>query len=219
MKKLLIISWSVFILGVVFRLFHISGVGMILILGGLMQLVHSLIFLFKNSKTDLPKATFYLSLTSWTVYFVFRLLFLPGGPNIFGFRLIFILPYLFTIFFFIFNWGEFVKFKFSQMFLISYFVFGLVFSYVQSDRVYYFLYFQPQIHGDTYTNDFEKIDNYSWYLNLSNKHEEAIAANSNAQKILGEAIRIQPKDKELLYYQYVLNLHRQKLLANNWEEF
>jgi hypothetical protein len=85
MKIFLIISWTLFTLGLILKLFQLPGAGESLTIGSFFLLVHSIIYLFKNAKRNLPSAFLHLSIALWTFYLMIRIRFWGGGPEILGF--------------------------------------------------------------------------------------------------------------------------------------
>jgi hypothetical protein len=215
MKKLLIIAWTIFSIGLVFRLLHYPGTSVLSLLGTLLLLIHSIIYIAKNAKTNLPTSFLHLSFTLATIYILFRLQYWPVGPMILGYSAFFIIVLLVTISCFVLHITNKTPFKFPQIFLIVYFVFFFVLSFTHSDRIYYFFNLNTVLNGETRNTDYYSWDKYSWFLYIVDKQEEAIDANQNAQKAAEEYLKI-IQDEEAIQYLTVIKQHGQQIQNKNW---
>jgi len=215
MKKLLIIAWSIFIIGILFRLFHFPGPSLLLILGTFLLVVHSVIFMVKNAQTDLPNAFLHLSYALLTVYLLFKIQYWSCGPMILGFTLLFIIVLLAIFTSFILFFTNKTKIQIPQILLVVYFAFIFVLSYTHSYSIYYFFNLDKTLNQDSRDTDYRTWDKYSWFLYIANKPNEALEANLNAQKALEEHLKIET-DEKAIQYQTLLKQHNQKILENNW---
>lgn len=84
MKKFKNISYIIILIGLIFIFRYYPGAALLLVIGTLLHLTYSIVFLIKNVKEDLKKSFENVSISLWTVYIVFRILYLPGGPFILG---------------------------------------------------------------------------------------------------------------------------------------
>jgi hypothetical protein len=218
MKKFLIISWAFFILGVAFKLFHIQFSNWSMLLGCLLMLIHSIIFLIKNAKTDLPQSFLYLTATFWTIYLFFRIVFLSGIFYIFGFPIIFIIPLFFSIICFILHVIKQIPFKLPQILVSIYLIFSIMLSYTHSNKIYYFIRLNTVLNNESRNTDFSAWDKYSWYLNLSHKTDEAINANENAKKAAEESLK-QNNSEETFEYLDVIKKHKQQIAQGTWNYY
>lgn len=156
MKKLLISAWTIFAIGLVFRLLHFPLSALILILGTLLVFIHSISYISKNAKTNLASSLLHLSYALLTIYFLFRLQFWPVGPMILGCSSLFIIGLLVTIACFVLHTTRKIPFRFAQLFLAAYFVFFYVLSFTPAHKIYYFVNLSSVINGDT-RNVFDTI--------------------------------------------------------------
>jgi len=218
MKKLLIISWILFTLGLIFKLFQFPGSGELLILGSLLLLIHSIIFLIKNAKINLPFAFLHLSIALWTIYLLFRVKFWGGWPEIFGFNTVFIIPVLATLVWFILHLVKHSKFKLPQYFLIVYFVFSIIISYTHSDKIFYFFYLNTVINGESRNHDYYSWDKYSWFLYIADSKNEAMEANENAQKAVNEYLKT-TRSNEAVNYSSIIKQHEEQIRNDNWTSY
>jgi uncharacterized membrane protein len=92
MRILNIVAWIIFALGLLLKLMHLPVSSLSMVIGVLLLLLHSTIYLFKNAKTDLANSFTYLTFTSWTIYLLFRVQFWPCGFYILGFNVAFLIP-------------------------------------------------------------------------------------------------------------------------------
>jgi len=215
MKKMQIIAWTTFLIGLVFRLLHFPGAGIISLLGTLLLFIHSIIFLFKNAKTNLPTSFLHLSYSFLTIYVLFRFQYWSCGPMIFGFPLLFIIVLLVTLICFILHL---TNNRLPQIFLIIYFVFFFVLSYTHSDRIYYFFKLNPVLNGEMRNTDYYSWDKYSWFLYIVDKQDEAIEANRKAQKAVEEHLKI-IQNEEAVRYLTLIKQHEQQIRDKNWTTY
>lgn len=215
MKKLQIIAWIIFIIGIIFRLLHYPGTAVISLLGTLLLVIHSIIYLVKNANTNLPSTFLYLSYSFLTVYVLFRLQYWSCGPMILGYSLLFIIVLLLTISSFILLLTSKIKIKLPQIFLVVYFIFFFVLSFTHSYRIYYFFNLNPVLNGESRNTNYHSWDKYSWFLYLADRQDEAIEANQNAQKAAEDYLRSIP-DEETVQYLTVIKQHGQKIQDKNW---
>lgn len=215
MKKLLLIAWVMFIIGLFFRLLHYPGASVILVLGTLLHIIHSVIYLAQNAKSNLVMSFLHLSYASITTYILFRLQYWPGGPMIMGFSLFFIIVLLITLYYFKLQLTSKVEFKLPQIFLVLYFVIFIALSFTHSYSIYYFMNLNPVLNGDSRNTDYYSWDKYSWFLYIANKQEEAIEANQNAQKAANEYLKIIP-DPKTSQYLISIEQHGQQIRDKNW---
>ncbi len=215
MKKLRNISLLVFLLGLIFIFRHYPGAALLIIAGTLMLLMHGILFFIKNSKKDLRKAFVILSISLWTVYFAFRILYLPGGPIFLGLKTIFIIPLLSTIVTFILISMNIRNVKLIETFLIAYFIFSFWLGYVHSDRIYYFFNLNELMYENSRQERFQTWDRYSWYLYLVDKEKEALEANDKAQRIIEEKLKTD-QSYHLTNHLEVIKKHRELILSKKW---
>ena len=216
MKKMLIISWITLLTGLVFRLLHWQYGGMIFLLGVLLLFIHSIIYLLKNAKTDLPTSFLHLSYSFLTIYILFRSSYWSCGPRIFGFPLLFIIALVVALTCFILH---FKNKKLPQIFFIVYFVFFIALSYTPSHRIYYFCHLNTVLNEWTRNWNYWAWDNYSWFLYISDEYDEALEANQMAQRAAEERLK-DTQDKtitrEAVHYLELIKQHEQQIRDRNW---
>ena len=212
MKKMQIIAWITFLLGIVVRLLHYPGGGTLSLLGTLLLLVHSIIYLFKNAKTNLTTSFLHLSYSVLTLYVLFRFHYWAGGV------LLSLIGFFVTLFYFFLLCKNESQLKFPQIFLVIYFVFFFVLSFTHSDRIYYFFNFYPMLNSKTRETDYNSLDKYSWFLYIANKQDEALEANHKAQKVIEEYLKI-TSDKNAAYDLELIKQHEQQIQDKSWTTY
>lgn len=215
MKKLLIIAWTIFIIGLAFRLLHYPGTAVISLLGTLLLVIHSIIYLVKNAKTNLPISFLHLSYSLATIYILFRFQYWPVGPIVLGYSLFFVIVLLVTISCFVLHITNKTPIKFSQIFLAIYFAFFFWLSFTHSDRIYYFFNLNTVINSESRNTNYYSWDKYSWFLYIAGKQDESIEANQNAQKAAEEYLKIIPGE-EAIKYLTTIKQHGQQIRDKNW---
>ncbi len=209
MKKFYIISWTTFLLGLIFKLLHYPGGGILLTLGSLLLVIHCIIHFTKFVKTDLPLTLLYASIALMTVYLFGRLQYWAFAKPFF------LVAFLLSLASIILLFVKKVRFGFPQVFLIAYFVFFFVISYTASYRIYYFINLNTVLNGETRNTDYMSWDKYSWFLYLQEKQEEAIEANTNAKNAVAAYLKI-TSDKEAEQYSQLIAQHEQQIQERSW---
>ncbi|OYU95799.1 MAG: hypothetical protein CFE21_11720 [Bacteroidetes bacterium B1(2017)] len=219
MKIIERISLLLFLIGIAFKLLHWAGADIILLVGCAIFFSVSLIHFFKNIRNNIAYSFLYLSFSLWIIYFLFRLLYWPGGPSIlFGFKLVFFVPFFVSIAWFALQLQSKTRFRLPQFMLIAFFLFSWSISYRQSDEFYYFFYLNPVLNKTSREYNYRSWDKYSWFLYNVKKQEEAIEANTKAQEALDKQLNLfeDPITKE---YSTILKQHRQLILDHTWRSF
>lgn len=216
MRILQIIAWVVFTIGIVFRLFDFPGTSLVSVIGTFLIVLHGIISFFKTVNTNLPTAFLYLSVSSITVYFLFRLQYWYCGPRVMGFPLLFIITLLVSITCIVLHLTNKSKYKTPQLFLMVYFISFLILSFVHSHSIYYFFHLNSVTYSKSRKISFQFWDKYSWFLYIANKKEEALEANDKAKEALEESrkvYRISLSDIK------IIEEHRKLILTNNWKTY
>lgn len=217
MKTFLITSWTLFTIGLILRSLIIPGGSIILILGTLLLIIHSVINLIKKAKTNLPSALLHLSFSFITTYILFRLQYWYCGPSILIFPLLFILVFLLTLISLIII-RSYKLFKIPEALLCVYFVFFIILSFTHSHKIFYILNLNNLIHSESRKIDYYSWDRYSWFLYVSCKYEEAIDANENAKKAV--KICIEKYNEELAKKNSeLINQHEKNIINQNWTSY
>lgn len=218
MKKLQITSWIIFFTGIIFRLFLLPGGNLILVIGAALFLVHNIIFLIKNWASNLAISFLHLSITAWTIYLLFRILFWPGGPYFLGAPLLFLVPFLITVVYVTIHIIEKTKFRLPQILLSIYFLFSLKLAETHSHRIYYFFNLNKVLNEESRNYNYQSWDKYSWFLYISKKQDEALQANEYAQKALKnhfkKSLGIQKAKDSMLIWK-----HREQIENKIWNTY
>ena len=212
LEKLRINAWSVFLLGIAFKIQHYPGGVLLLLAGCLMMLIHSLIFLNKNHKTNLAAAFVYLTYTIWTIYLLFRIQFWGVAFTIF------IVAVMLSIVCILQHMSQKLAFKNPQIKLSIYVLLITIFSFIHADRIYYFfnnLALQGKLESEI---SYRVYDKYSWFLYIANKQEEALAANQHAQKAVSKTLIIY-RDSEAIRYSKLIQQHEQLIKNKTWTSY
>lgn len=215
MKKLLISSWTFFTIGLLFRLFHFYGASIILMLGTLLMLVHSVIYFAKNLKSNLPNCFHYLSFAFITIYLLFRLQYWSCGPFILGFPLLFIFVLLLTFSTIVILITTSFKINLSKVLLVLYFVFFLILSFIHSHSIFYFFNLNTTLNGESANTNYKYWDKYSWFLYIAGEQEKAIKANKNAIQSAEKYLKSNPNQQESEYL-LLIKKHENEILNKKW---
>ncbi|MBO9701773.1 MAG: hypothetical protein J7604_16320 [Sporocytophaga sp.] len=218
MKIFQIISWTIFVIGVLFKLFHISGSSALLALSCLLLFIHSIIYLIQKLKTDLPISFLNLSLSLWAIYFLFRIQYWSVGIDIAGYKIMVLIPILSSIICLVLHTTKEVQVRFPQIVLFVCFAFSLVLSYTPSYKIYYIVNLNTILNEETRKTNYFAWDKYSWFLYISNQLEDAKVANDKAQQALDEYL-MSNNDTEAVQYSEKIKQHKANISSKNWVEF
>jgi len=214
MKKLYILAWIILTIGFCFKFLHWPGANVSLLLGNLILLIHSIIFLIQNAKSNLPKSLLYLSISTLTTYLIFRLLYWQFSIQVFT------IAFVITIICFISYLAKNIQFKAPQIILALYFIFALRIFFTPAYKIFYFMNFSNPSSAEYAQTSYRVWNNYSWFLYLSNKYGEAEEANKNAQKIYLEKQSsnelILERDKQ--NYE-ILKKNEEKIKSKTWVDY
>jgi hypothetical protein len=218
MKKLLIISWSVFFTGIILRVLHLPFASVLSILGTLMLVVYSIIYFIKNVKSKLPAAFLHLSFAAITTYVLFRLQYWYIGPRLLGISLFFIFVLLVVIAYLVLHILNKLKFRLPQLFLVFYFSTFLALSFISSHSIYYFFNLNPVLRGDFRNTDYHSWDKYSWFLYIAGKQEEAVVANQNAINAAMESYKRAPGYRQVRDVE-LIKQHGKQIQERRWMSY
>jgi hypothetical protein len=212
MKKFYVVSWIVLLTGIIFKFIHFPGAGVLMSLSGLLLLIHSVIYLIKHAKSDLPTCFIYLSSAFITIYLIARLQYWAFARPLFPIVCLLVLAYfvIFTIYK--------SKFQLIQIILIFYFIFFWIISYTPSYKIYYCIYLNTLVNKSSRNVDYRSWDKYSWFLYLRNKQDEAIDANKNAQDAI-ELYLKNSNDDEAKQYLTIIKQHEQQIRDRTWTNY
>jgi hypothetical protein len=184
MKYFKIISLSIMLLGIVFKLLHFPGNALLLLVGNLLFFIFSVFYFLKTNKEKKVKSYIFLIYSFIFVYVMFRLMYWPGGPLILGIRSIHLVSVVSSIIFMVFYLKEERKMNANIITFFIIFVLHLRLGYVQSHQLYYHTNLNPTFYPSSYDENYFSWDKYAWFLNLSNEKEKALNANLKAKSIL-----------------------------------
>jgi|GEM_PF-1042665 len=208
MKKIQIIAWTTFLIGIVFKFLHYPGASLLLLLGALLLFIHSIIYLCKNAKTNLPISFLHLSYSILTIYVLFRFQYWPGCS------LLFLIGFFVTVFCFFLLFKNKTQFKLPQIFLVVYFVFFFVLSFTHSYKIYYLFNLNTVLNGEARETNYKSWDEYSWFLYIANKQDEVLEANQKAQKVAEEYLKI-THNRNAVFDLELIKQHEQQIKDKN----
>jgi hypothetical protein len=218
MKKLKVVAWAFFGLGLLFKTLHYKGANEFLLLGVILLFVFAFWFLIKNIRNNYLQVLLNFCFAFWSLYLLFRFLYWSVGPSILGLGLLFIIPFIITLIYFISLIDSKKKIKWPQIALLIYFSFSVFIGYTHSDAIFYFFNLNEVVHSQHRKIDFYSWDKYSWFLFKNNKPEEAIVANENAVKA-AQNVLSSGSDYNAENYLPVIQKHGENIRDNNWTQY
>jgi hypothetical protein len=208
-KILLVLGWTLFGLGILFKNMHWPMAGQLLLAGAFLQLIHAAIGIVVNAKKDLPLAFLFLATTSVTVYATVRILQWGNSFLFLGISALFVLTWL------VLHFLKKARFGMAQVGAVLCLVALIGLSFVPNHRLYYAINLS---HESQRTYGYDAWDHYSWLLNQSGLKEEALDANEQSTK----ALEIELSEGGSLYaieYQGRLQAHREQIIAGTWQTY
>jgi hypothetical protein len=212
MKWLFKIAWSVLLIGLIFQLLHLRFRGLLLTLGGLLLLIHSVIHLIKFAKSNLLLSLNYLTFTSITIYLILRLQYWSFA------KVVFPITILIAIICFIMHSFKKTKFKLIHFVLLLYLIFFFKIFYTPSYKIYYFINLNSVLNSHYRNIDYYSWDKYSWFLYLKHKQTEAIEANQKAATALDKKLK-NSNDTKAFKYKEIIKHHEQLLINKTWKDY
>lgn len=210
MKSFLGLSWSLFLLSIALKLFHIPGGAPLLILSALLLLIHSIIYLIRNARTSLSLSFLHLSTSLLTIYLVFRIQYWAFSTLVLGVAL------LATLTCFILIIVKRDKFRIPQILLALFFIFSLGLSRIHSHYIYYFFNLNSITNSESRDLNYIAWDKYSWFLYIAGRQADALDANEKAQVALARSKDAGHPDE---LGELVVNQHRQEIVQHDWRRF
>lgn len=175
MRKLRLVGWLVFILGLLFRIFHFPFSSLLLLFGTLFIFVEAVHFFSKNAKDDLPKSMAILSIAFMTMFVLFRLQFWPFS------QILLVCAVGVGM-----AWS-YLQFRQKRIFdlldavTVVYLLFVVALSNVRAHEIYAFFNIEMAPDSESLNCNAYVWDKYSWFLYLAGENEKALEANSRAQ--------------------------------------
>lgn len=212
MKKLQITSWVTLLAGVVLKFIHIPGAGILMFLGAILLLVHSVLFAIKNHKKNIEKVFFVFSVSLMTIYVYGRIQFYSWPYSLFYFALIVSLVFLIMV---LMKWK---LLSIKHYVFVVYWMFFMLLPYVPSYKIFYLIRFNPIFQEESIDADYQGWDRYSWFLYLSDENDEALFAN---QKATHAAQKNAQMDNDQLASDYLVRLeeHRMLIVERKWNRW
>lgn len=186
---------------------------MLLALGCLLLLVHNILFLLKNAKTDPAKVLLYFLFTAITIYVYGRLQYWVWAKPLLPFVLLLVTITL------IIHLVRNKSLKTPQIILIAYTVFFMILAYTPSYKIFYFLQLNPVLNEKSRKVDFHSWDKYSWFLNLRGLKNEALEANRNAYEAAESCVELYPFDGSAKEYLKTIKQRESLIQANKWDDW
>lgn len=184
---------------------------MLMVLGVLLLLIHCIIYFIKNVSKDLPSSIFHFSCLFWSIYLFFRIQYLSYSGLIFTISLLTTLTYI-TL-----HIIKKEKFRLPHIIFTLYVGLSIIVFFTSAHKIYYVFNYSI-LNGNTENIYFEKWDKYSWFLYSAGKKNEALEANTNAQKSLKNAKNTISRGEQQEYAE-MLQKHQTYIIENNWVDY
>ncbi len=221
MKKFYLISWIVFIAGVVLKVFNVEGGNIITLLGSTLIVLHALIYIIRHIRNIEGGSKFYLGVALLNFYITLHILFQPFANYVF-------IP---AVIISLFTQLDMVRKKegsrVRMISLCSLFTISVLVYFTSASRFLYLFKLDPTLHGESRKTDFQAWDKYSWFLYHKGKKEDGLEANSEALSAYASFIQMRQDpannnindDGELLGYDQAIKRYRELMNQDRWLDF
>lgn len=213
MKVTGIIAALILLIGSIFKLMHWPGGNLMFLIGTVSLFLLNIVYCIKNINSNTLKALLPFTFAIWLVYFLFRIFHWSFGGYFLGFAIIFIVPFVITLFYFalLIKKGT---FKVIHGLLALVFVLSIALGQTHSHQIYHTL----NLRNSYQEYNYQSWDRYSWFLYLANEKEKALEANKKAEQAWNRCIS---SDKYAADNDYIniIKKNRAKISTSSWEQF
>ncbi|MBP5994345.1 MAG: hypothetical protein KA736_01475 [Crocinitomicaceae bacterium] len=215
MKKLLISSGLVFLISIVFRIFHLPFSSLFALLAIFLVLIFAVIHSIKKEKVWGINlfATWLIFL--WSYYLFARYLFWSTGPGILGFNPLFLLSFIGTIIYAVQSYAK----KGVSKIVIGLSIFGLSICFVPAHVISYFFNLNEWVNKENNKINFKSWDEYSWFLYIYGDKERALDANHKAMEAWNYRNKVNPSSSS--YFQKmpaIIMEHENGIINGTWTD-
>jgi hypothetical protein len=176
MKRFYLTAWLVLISGVIFQFLQMPGSAIILLAGGLLFLIHLVVFLSKEGNSALYLSFFYTLITLINIYLIGRLHFWFFSKIVFYLALLTAL--LSVIIYFVKKQKHVLMLSSSLIYMLL----MIMFSWVRPYQLYYAIRLNTFLNNESRKFDYRSWDKYSFFLYRYDKIDEAYEANKHAME-------------------------------------
>lgn len=216
MKTFLLSSLSLILLSIVFRLYHLPGANLIMLISAVFFVVFAGINSFRKKKIWNINVLGGWLLAICSIKLLFTYLYWYSGPIILGTNALFIV--LLTIMIIYVVVGLVNKNKLSKMVLL-FSLLVAIFNFVPSYSICYFFDLNEVINKENNSTNYSSWDKYSWFLNLRGDKERALIANQKAVNAWEETCRLyHVSDQEYASIHAILKRHKIGIIDNSWDD-
>ncbi len=182
------------------------------IVGSALIFMHGFTYVFIKAKENIASATVPLAGSFWATYILFKVMYWSIALQFFYVALLVSLACL--VLHIVYK----TNFHLGHGLLIGLSVLSIAFSFVHSNRIFYFFQLNDVINSASKEYNYEAWDKYSWFSYLADDKEEAMQANEKAQTALARSIK---RDGFNVDFQYMetIEKHKESILAQNWSSF
>lgn len=215
MKKLLISSGLVFLISIVFRIFHLPFSSLFALLAIFLVLIFAVIHSIKKEKVWGINlfATWLIFL--WSYYLFARYLFWSTGPGILGFNPLFLLSFIGTIIYAVQSYAK----KGVSKIVIGLSIFGLSICFVPAHVISYFFNLNEWVNKENNKINFKSWDEYSWFLYIYGDKERALDANHKAMEAWNYRNKENPSSSPYFQkMQAVIMEHENGIMNGTWTD-
>jgi len=215
MRKLLIVSLSIFIIGVIFRFLHWPGASFMAMLSVFLIFIFTLINSFTRKKAVNLSILEGWLLFAWATNILFKYLYWETGPALLGLSIMFLTALSLTVIYIIETKSQQVRKLSKAIVLIS--AFGYIFNFIPAYSICYVFDINEVLNKERNETSYYSWDKYSWFLYIRAKKEQSLAANQKAIDAWHKYDSIyganNPEDSLSLQ---LLNDHRQGIITGSW---
>lgn len=198
MKKLLILSYFLYTAGIVLKLFHIPFNAVIMMVGLLLLLIACLGLAAKPQMRTL--AVMHLTIWGWLLVFLFSVKFYPLQMVILILAIVISIGAL---------WGMFRKRLWLQLIPTVGVILAVLYVYLLPTDQRYFVFNIWK--NRELSSDYRSWDKYAWFLNVNDRHTDALKASDRALQLV-----IEGNDQE---WKRLIQRHNRELRSGHWKDY
>lgn len=202
MKKLQIIAYAIFLIGLILKFFHFPKNTIIIIIGVFLMLLVNFITAF-NKKLDKRHVINDFAITFWFILMLFTVKFWPFANQLV------LITCLLTIISIVYSYKSKKLNELKLLFISS--LICLTFYFMPTDIRYYLISIKWNQEIET---DYYSWDKYSWFLYQNGHYEEALETSNHAYKIANQYAN---RYNEVEFIKIIAN-HNKKIINKTWNK-
>lgn len=210
--RFLIFGSALFFFGVLFKMLHYPGAGLMLLICGPALLVHAILYTIKPGRANIAGTLARFMITLWVGFIIFRIQYWNGQNELFY---VCVALTVATIIVFV---SRREKLNSALIAAVIICLIGLCLRPISAHHIYRTLSLSHPLGQDDVVERYENWDKYSWFLFIAGEKEAALQANLQAY----EGVLIAMQNADDLYaqsYYPVIIEHQERIASGTWTQW